>query len=699
MEETPPASLNDDRVLPTDLDVYGVPYGPAAPEPADFRGTGPPEMAEGGGPRLVTVRRLLRNRAALAAIAFLTLITVLAVFAPLASPHDPNAQDILHRFGAPSWSHPFGTDYLGRDILSRLIFGARVSLEVAYSVVAIALVIAVPIGLVSGYFGGLIDNLLMRVADAGLAFPPLVLALAVAGVLGPSVSHSVFALVIVFLPGFIRFTRGQTLGVRHEPFVDASRAIGTSTRRILFHRIFPNVRSALTVTVALSLGGALLAEAGLSFLGLGAQPPTASWGNMVRDAANNAIFTEPWQVIIPALAIVATVLAYNTLGDAIRDALGGSVPATRRTSLRARFTRHGGRDRHGLTSVHRGTEPVTSPRAAAPERALLSISDLTVGFATERRDVTVVDHLSLDIHSGEILGLVGESGSGKTVTALSVMRLIPSPPGRLLGGVIEFEGRDLLALSFKEMRAVRGRGISMVFQDPMTSLDPAFTVGNQLSEAIRMHNLMSRGAARTRAVELLELVKIPDPQRRIKDYPHALSGGMRQRVVLAIALAGNPKLLIADEPTTALDVTVQAEILDLLRSLQQQLGMSVLFVTHDLGVVAQLCDRVAVMYAGQIVEQGPVDDLFTAPRHPYTAGLLEAVPQKSADRGELVVIRGQVPAPHAMPAGCRFSPRCDHAQARCGAVAPVLEGGPVRLTRCLRAAEIFAPPAVEEAAP
>jgi oligopeptide/dipeptide ABC transporter ATP-binding protein len=297
--------------------------------------------------------------------------------------------------------------------------------------------------------------------------------------------------------------------------------------------------------------------------------------------------------------------------------------------------------------------------------------------------------VSFGVDAGEVVALVGESGSGKTVSSLAIMRLVASPPGRITSGSVTFAGRDLLSLSFKEMREVRGDQIAMAFQDPMTSLNPAFTIGTQLVDTIRLHRTMSKSAARERARELLELVGIPDPERRLGDYPHQLSGGMRQRALLALALSCEPKLLIADEPTTALDVTVQAQILDLLRSLQERTGMAVIFVTHDLGVVADLCSRVLVMYAGQVVEEASVEELFAHPRHPYTEGLLAAIPQAETSGERLASIPGVVPSAIAMPTGCRFHPRCPYAIPECETV-------PVELTtvsdrhraRCIRVDEI-----------
>jgi len=306
---------------------------------------------------------------------------------------------------------------------------------------------------------------------------------------------------------------------------------------------------------------------------------------------------------------------------------------------------------------------------------LLRVRDLKTYFVTERGGGTAraVDGVSFDVFPGETLGLVGESGCGKTVTSLSVLRLVPEPPGHIRpGSLIEFEGRSLLALRAPELRAIRGNEIAMIFQEPMTSLNPVFTVGDQIAEAAIVHQGLSRRAARARAIEMLRMVGIPDAEQRADDYPHQLSGGQRQRVMIAMALICHPKLLIADEPTTALDVTIQAQILELLERLQAELGMAVLLITHDLGVVAGVADRVVVMYAGQVVETAPTAELFAHRLHPYTEGLLASAPRLDAPRRRLHAIPGQVPAATAWPSGCRFHPRCPYAWDRCAAQEPPL---------------------------
>jgi peptide/nickel transport system permease protein len=625
--------------------------------------------------------RLLRDKPAMVALTFLVLLILAALFAPLVAPHDPHGIEVAAPFSGPSLDTPFGTDRDGRDVFSRILYGARVSLASGFEIVFIALLAAIPIGLVAGFRGGTTDNVLMRIMDALSSFPALVLALAVVGVLGPGLENAVLAIAIVVIPGFCRLVRAQTLAVRQETFIEASRSMGTKPGRVRRKRVLPNVASPLIVAASLAMGAALIAEASLSLLGFGAPVGEPSWGSMIEQG-RASIYTHPWQVFVPSIALAATILAFNTFGDGVRDALGLGLPKGRQ-KIKGRL---------GLTTVDRA-EAVATTTGAAPGAvtgdALLDVRDLSVQFLTESGPATVVDKVSFRVRAGEMVGIVGESGSGKTVTSLGVMRLVPSPPGRITSGSVHFGGRDLLSLSLPELRAIRGDEIAMVFQDPMTSLNPVFTIGTQLVDTIRLHRKTSKRAARARAVELLAMVGIPDPERRIKDYPHQLSGGMRQRALLALALSCEPRLLIADEPTTALDVTVQAQILDLLRELQAKLDMSVIFVTHDLGVIADLCSRVIVMYAGEVVEEAPIDELFTNPRHPYTEGLLAAIPQSGTEDERLASIPGVVPAPTAMPVGCRFQPRCPYAVPACASTPVDLRtAGDDHLARCLRVGDL-----------
>jgi peptide/nickel transport system ATP-binding protein/oligopeptide transport system ATP-binding protein len=320
---------------------------------------------------------------------------------------------------------------------------------------------------------------------------------------------------------------------------------------------------------------------------------------------------------------------------------------------------------------------------------LLTVRNLQVLFRSETGDVAAVDDVSFDVAEGEVLGIVGESGSGKSVTALSIMGLLPRPPARIGGGAVVFQGQELLSLGERAMRNIRGPGIGMIFQEPMTSLNPVFTIGDQLMETVRVHERVGRAAQRERAIDMLARVGIATPERRLHDYPHQLSGGMRQRVMIAMALACSPKLLIADEPTTALDVTIQQQILELLLDLREELKMAIMIITHNMGVVAETADRVIVMYAGKIVERAPVGELFARPAHPYTRGLLESIPSLADDRERLKTIPGTLPNPAAMPLGCRFEPRCAYRIDACAAaVPPLLSVRAEHESACIRQGEL-----------
>jgi oligopeptide/dipeptide ABC transporter ATP-binding protein len=399
---------------------------------------------------------------------------------------------------------------------------------------------------------------------------------------------------------------------------------------------------------------------------------------MLREAYDNALFTHSWQLVIPGTFIALTVLAFTTIADGLGHAFGveGAAGGWRRdrSSSRKRMT-YVDPDRPTINS-------------AGSVGALLEVGALSVDFESSNTKLRALDNVSLSVNRGEVMGVVGESGSGKTVTALSIMRLLPSPPGVIAGGSIALAGNEILDLPFGGLRRVRGSEIAMVFQDPMTSLDPAFTIGSQLVEAINLDGNLGPQSAQQRAIELLELVAIPAPTERMADYPHQLSGGMRQRVMIAMALARRPKVLIADEPTTALDVTIQAQVLDLLRELQAKLDLTVLLVTHDLGVIADICDRVVVMYAGQVVEEADVYELFAHPRHPYTHGLLQAMPQVGRRDEQLKVIPGQVPELGSMPIGCRFKPRCPFALDACGEASIELQSVGAARVRCIRHSEL-----------
>ena len=653
------------------------PGGTPTPE-ADSQGPGAEEDAMP--PKRVRLfRRVLRDKFAMVGMLILLLIAVLAVIAPWLASYDPEELFVGERSGGMSGDHWLGTDHLGRDVASRLIYGSRIAVRVAFQVVGITLGIAVPIGLLSGFIGGRLDAVAMRTMDAIHSVPTLMLALVFAASFDLSFNWALFGISLALTPTMARLVRAQTLAVREETFIEASVAIGTPMRRILLKRVLPNAASPVIVQSSVYVGGAILLEASLSILGIGVAPGSAAWGSMLEEAFQS-IYTDTANVVIPGAAIAIAVLAANLLGDGLRDALGLDAGH-----------RYGARTRMGLTLAGTGDKRRDAPEelSLAEAAPLLDVRGLSVEVRTEHGVFPVVEDVSFELRHGEVLGLVGESGSGKTVTSLSLMRLLPSPPFRVSSGEVLFEGDDLLLRSIHQMRAMRGRDVAMIFQDPMAALNPSMQMGHQIAEAVRLHRNVGRAAAQRRAVEMLDRVGIPDARARARNFPHEFSGGMRQRAMIAMALACSPRVLIADEPTTALDVTIQAQILELLAELREEFGLSIIFVTHDLGVVADFCDRVLVMYAGQIVEQAEIHRLFEHPSHPYSDALLAAMPRLTDRDKELVTIPGSVPTIESFPTGCRFHPRCRLAVEECesGAVSLVEVGDSI--SRCIRTEELI----------
>jgi peptide/nickel transport system permease protein len=609
--------------------------------------------------------RAFASPVALACLAWLVLLAVLALGAGTIAPHDPHLPAIKHRLVGPGAVYWLGTDDLGRDTLSRLIFGARTALQASFQSVGIGVLFGVSIGLVVGYLGGWYDRVAMRLADVMQSIPALLLALALIGVLGKGLGNAMVAVGVIFAVSFMRITRAVVMAEREQLYVDAARVLGLRTVAILLRQILPNVAAPLIVQASIALGTALLIEAMLSFLGVGAESTEVSWGGML-ETARQFQSQQPLLPVFPGLAITFSVLAFNLLGDSLRDAmLPAGAAATPRPAAAA------------------PARPAAEA-APAPEDALLRVSRLTVTASLPGGgEAELLSDVSFHVRRGETLGLVGESGCGKSMTATAIMGLLPQGV-HVSAGSIRLAGTELAGLGDGELRRIRGRRIGMVFQEPMAALSPVHTVGRQISDAVRAHSGMGRKQALERAAELLALVGVPDPRRRLADYPHQFSGGMAQRVVIAGALACEPELLIADEPTTALDVTIQAQVLDLLMDLRQRLSMSVVLITHDLGVVADACDRVAVMYAGEIVEVGGIQETFSRPRHPYTAALLAAMPRGEGSGSALATVPGRVPPAWAWPRGCRFHPRCAHAAPGCAEPPnPLLDG-----VRCKRAGEL-----------
>ncbi|MEJ1975986.1 MAG: dipeptide/oligopeptide/nickel ABC transporter permease/ATP-binding protein [Acetobacteraceae bacterium] len=603
-------------------------------------------------------------------VAIVAGIALLALATPLLPLPDALRMDIAHRMAAPSAAHWLGQDEYGRDVLTRLLWGARVSLGVSAAAAALACGLGIALGLVGGFLGGLAELFAVRSMDVVLCFPPLLLALLVVTLLGPGAATLIPVLAVVYLPGFVRVVYAGVLSVRSHEYVEAMRVLGAGRLRIMLRTILPNIGGPILVQFSLAAASALVLESGLSFLGFGVVPPAPSWGLMIA-AARSTMAQAPLLLVWPCLALSLTILAMNALCDALRDAV----------------------DPHGLPRRRpvRRVLDVLAPGLLPEAGPVLEVVGLTVEIDTPAGLIRPVRDVSLSVEPGQTLALVGESGSGKSVTGLAIMGLLP-PVARVAAGVARLEGRDVLRLPEPALRRLRGGRMAMVFQDPLSSFNPVHRIGAQIAEAIRAHGRAGVGAAQDRAVTLLQRVGIPDPARRAQAFPHEMSGGMRQRAMIAMGIANDPRLLIADEPTTALDVTIQAQVLALIGDLQRERGMGVVFVTHSLPLVAEIADRVAVMYAGEIVEQGSVADVFAAPLHPYTEALLRSAPGEDGELPE--GIPGIVPPPTALPPGCVFAPRCAHRIPACEAAPPPLVvARPDRLTRCIRWRDLAAAPA------
>ncbi|WP_435159374.1 dipeptide/oligopeptide/nickel ABC transporter permease/ATP-binding protein [Amycolatopsis sacchari] len=608
------------------------------------------------------VRSVLTSPRGAIAVAFLVLLVLACVLAPLIAPYDPLAQHLSAVRAGPSGDYWLGTDSLGRDLLSRLLHGGRSSLLGVLEAVVAQLVVAVPCGLFAGYRGGAFDRITMRVAEVVMSVPVIIILLAVLSIFDRSMTSAMIAFGVLGSAGLMRVVRGAALAAREELYVTAAELMGLSRLQVVVRHVLPRCRGVIVVQASLFAAVTLGVQTGLTFLSLGPPPPAPTWGGMVADAAS--VFNQDaWMLVPPGVTIALTVLAFGVLGDVVRDANAEKQAA----APRARRRRH--------------AAPATG--ATPREDVLLSVRDLSVATDGEH-PLALIDGVGFDIEAGETVGLVGESGSGKTMTARAVMGLLPRNC-RIASGAVVFDGKPIHGLDQRAFRELRGRRIAMISQEPMAALDPSFRIGSLVAEVVRAVDDLKGAALRARVVELLRMVEIPDPEGVARRFPHQISGGMAQRVAIAMALAGRPELLIADEPTTALDVTVQAEILDLLRSLQRENHMAILLVTHNWGVVADLCTKVVVMYAGQVVETASAAEIFSRPAHPYTRALLQSSPENTPLGERIRAIPGAVPSPHEWPTGCRFASRCDLARPECteGAI-PVEALSGDRISRCIR---------------
>ncbi len=594
----------------------------------------------------------------------LILIVLIAVFANFIAPYNPLEIGVVRQ--PPSAEHLFGTDTQGRDVLSRMMYGARYSLVIGLGATLFALVLGSIIGSLAAVTRKGISEVIMRVLDVLMSFPGIALAATFVVVFGDSLPSLIFAIGILYVPQIARIVRANVVSEYGKDYVRAVVVSGARAPWILVKHVMRNCIAPVIVFTIVLVADAIVFEASLSFISAGIPEPTPSWGNILSDARNGVLAGQWWQAFFPGLAIIVTVLCLNILSEGITDAMVAAPKAAVKASdSNLESNREADRLVADPTLAYKAQAEMLSKRLAQLKETeaqrhdrfpahtdvppILEVRDLCIQFP-RHGDVNVVDRLNFVVRPRQTMGLVGESGCGKSITSLAIMGLLD--PKAKISGEILYDGKNLLEMSQRELNALRGREIAMVYQDALSSLNPSMLIKAQMKQ------LTKRGGTRS-AEELLELVGL-DPKRTLDSYPHELSGGQRQRVLIAMALTRDPKVIIADEPTTALDVTVQKQVIELLNKLQKELGFAMVFVSHDLALVAEVANSITVMYAGQVVDQGPVTEILTNPIHEYTRGLLGSVLSIEAGGARLHQIPGSVPSPADFPEGDRFTPRSSH---------------------------------------
>ena len=610
------------------------------------------------------------------AIGILALVVLLSVLSPFISPY--GADQIFDKWSAPSGEHLFGTDHVGRDIFARVLYGGRFSLLIGLCSTLIALFFGAIIGSIAAVVRKSLSEAIMRLMDIIMAVPGIAMAAVSVLVFGRTLSKSgntwglvaviICSIAFVYIPQLSRIVRANVIAAYGEDYVRAVIVSGARAPWILTKHVMRNTAAPVLVFATVLVADAIILEASLTFIGSGLQATTvATWGNVLSEASSNlsVLLGKWWTAFFPGLFIMITVLCLNIISEGITDAMVAAPSSAAVAQVDKDSDREADKllldprrayaeQAESLQARLDDLEVVEGKRtdrfeASFEATPLLEVKDLCIKF--ERHgDVNVVDHVSFKVRPGETMGLVGESGCGKSITALTIMGLI-DPKAQITGEIL-YQGEDLLKKSAEERRALLGHEMAMIYQDALSSLNPAMLIKAQMKQ------LTSRGGTRS-AEELLELVGL-DPKRTLESYPHELSGGQRQRVLIAMALTRDPKLIIADEPTTALDVTVQKQVIALLNELREKLGFAMIFVSHDLALVAEVAHHITVMYAGQVIEQAPTKELLTHPTHEYTRGLLGAVLSIEAGSGRLHQVPGTVPSPRDFPVGDRFAPRSSH---------------------------------------
>ncbi len=580
---------------------------------------------------------------------------VLALSAPYLGLPNPEEMtgELSKLYMPPGAKHWMGTDNFGRDMLSRVIWGTRLAFQVAILSSLVSTLLGVVLGSIAGYFGGWVDHVLARTFDVFLLIPAFFLVILIVALFGSNIYLIIFAIAITHWSGQARIMRSQVLTLKSRTYVQASLGMGSPHLRVLFHHIVPNGVAPLITNGTILMGLAILTEAGLSFLGLGDQS-TISWGRMIFEGQNQ-LRVAAWLVIFPGLGMLLLVAALNLLGDGLNQVLD--------PKLRVRGNPEKGPLPERLSGQGVADDGSAPDRTGSDTEGLLEVRDLTMFFHLGDNWVRAVDGVSFSLESGGGLGIVGESGCGKSSLGLTLMQVLPRN-AKILGGSVRFDGREVLNVGDDSFRGVRWKRMSTIFQSAMNALNPVLKVRQQLAETYRLHRPeASRAEIQGRIEEIFDTIGIP--RWRMDSYPHELSGGMRQRVMIALSLLLNPELIIADEPTTALDVLVQDQILSEIDELRTRMNLSLILISHDMGTVAETCERIAVMYAGQLVEEAPTDEIFSSPRHPYTQALVNALPRLTGPKHELTSLPGEPFVPIGDPQGCRFAPRCSFATDLC----------------------------------
>ena len=597
------------------------------------------------------------------ALVILVAVVLISILAPLIAPYDPMGIGMARQ--APDAAHIFGTDDKGRDILSRILYGGRISLIIGFGAVLFALVLGSIVGALAAVTRKAVSEVIMRILDIIMSVPGIALAAVLVTILGNSVPAIIFSIGFMYTPQIARIVRANIVSEYGEDYVRAVIVSGARAPWILMKHVLRNCAAPIMVFTVTLVADAIIFEASLTFLSAGISEPTPTWGNILADARAGVLSGRWWQALFPGIAIMVTCLALNILSEGITDAMAAAPSApvdTENAESRreadllvadpVRAYKEQAASLAARLSALREVELARTDRRVPDYSVepLLQVKNLSIGFP-RHGDVNVVDNVSFDVRPGQCMALVGESGCGKSITTKTIMNLLPDT-ARIQGEVI-YKGQDLLKLSPEEHRKLLGTEIAMVYQDSLSALNPSMLISAQMKQ------LTSRGGTRS-AEELLELVGL-DPKRTLESYPHELSGGQCQRVIIAMALTRDPSLVICDEPTTALDVTVQKQVIKLLNDLQKKLGFAMIFVSHDLALVAEVASEITVMYAGQVVESAPTKELLTNPIHEYTQGLLGSVLSIEAhDGSRLHQVPGSVPSPADFPKGDRFAPRSSH---------------------------------------